>query len=176
VVFREFFLENRPAISSGIHGRYQRTNIIKERKSKEMSIEHSLKVVDAAIEEFNERDWDRFGELHAQDVVLTAPSLPEPAHGRPAVREWAKTLATAFPDLHWEPIRSFGQDNEVAVEIIATGTHKGPLMGPSGEIPATNKPVRMSIGAVFTVKGDEAAEVHIYNDMLGLLIQLGLAP
>lgn len=141
-----------------------------------MSIEHSLQVVDAAIEEFNERDWDRFGELHAEAVVLTAPSLAEPAHGRPAVKQWAKTLATAFPDLHWEPVRSFGQDNEVFVEMIATGTHQGPLMGPGGEIPATNKSVRMSIGGAFTVEGDEVAKVQIYNDLLGLLIQLGVVP
>lgn len=141
-----------------------------------MSLEHSLKVVDAAIEEFNERDWERFGELHSEAVVLTAPSLAEPAHGRPAVKQWAKTLATAFPDLHWEPVRSFGQDNEVFVEMIATGTHQGPLLGPGGEIPATNKPVRMAIGGAFTVEGDEVANVQVYNDLLGLLMQLGLAP
>ena len=140
------------------------------------SIEHSLKVVDAAIDEFNERDWKRFGELHAETVVLTAPSLAEPAHGRPAVKEWAQTLATAFPDLHWEPVRSFGQDKEVFVEMIATGTHQGPLIGPEGEIPATNKSVRMPIGGAFTVEGDEVSNVQIYNDLLGMLIQLGLAP
>lgn len=141
-----------------------------------MNIEHSLKVVDAAIAEFNERDWVRFGEVHAENVVLTAPSLPTPAVGREAVKTWAQGLATAFPDLVWKPISTIAQDNRVGVEIIATGTHSGPLQAPNGQtIPATNKPIEMAIGAMFTVEGDEASEVHLYNDLLGMLVQLGIA-
>lgn len=138
-----------------------------------MNVEHSLKVVEAAVTEFNERDWERFGEVHAEEVVLTAPSLAEPAKGRLAVKEWARGLATAFPDLTWNPIRSFGQDDQVFAEIIASGTHTGPLKTADGQtIPATNKSVRMPIGGFFKVEGDTVSEVHLYNDLLGLLKQL----
>ena len=140
-----------------------------------MNIEHSLKVVDAAIAEFNERDWIRFGEVHAENVILTAPSLPNPAVGREAVKTWAQGLATAFPDLVWKPISTIAQDNHVSVEIIATGTHDGPLQAPNGQtVPATHKPIEMEIGAIFTVEGDEASEVHLYNDLFSLLVQLGV--
>ena len=138
-----------------------------------MNLEHSLKVVEAAVAEFNERDWERFGEVHAEEVILTAPSLAEPAKGRRAVEDWARGLATAFPDLIWEPIHSFGQDDQVGAEIIARGTHTGPLNTADGKtIPATNKPVQMSIGGFFKVEGDTVSEVHLYNDLLSLLKQL----
>ena len=138
-----------------------------------MNSEHSLKVVDAAIAEFNERDWERFGEVHAENVILTAPSLPAPAKGREAVKTWARGLATAFPDLVWKPVSTIAQDNRVGVEIVATGTHDGPLQAPNGQtIPATHKPIEMAIGAMFTVEGNEASEVHLYNDLLSLLVQL----
>lgn len=141
-----------------------------------MNETHSLKVTDAAIEEFNERDWENFGALHAENVILTAPTLPIPAEGREAVKAWAQGLATAFSDLQWEVTRSFAQDNQVCVEITARGTHNGPLQSPTGKVvPPTNKSVEMHIGGVFTIQDDMVSEVHLYNDLMSLLAQLGLA-
>src|SRR5471030_2895636 len=48
--------------------------------------------------------------------------------------------ATAFPDMHRELLEFFVKDDEnvVIVELMLQGTHKGPLVLPAGEIPASN--------------------------------------
>jgi ketosteroid isomerase-like protein len=74
-------------------------------------------------------------------------------------------------------LRAFGQANWVCIEGNFTGTHTGPLEGSGAEIqPATNKAVRVPICFVAHVENGKLAEVHEYNDQLGFLAQLGLAP
>ncbi len=93
------------------------------------------------------------------------------------MREYLQGFGNAFPDLHIEKERAFGQGDWVSVELTITGTHKGPLPGPGGEtIPATNKPVRFRNSIITKYEGGKIAEEHRYFDQLGLMAQLGLAP
>ncbi len=73
--------------------------------------------------------------------------------------------------------QAFGQGDWVFVEFTMTGTHKAPLKGPGGQtFPATNKPVRMNVGGAIKFEGGKITEEHNYFDLLGMMIQLGLAP
>ena len=142
-----------------------------------MSVEENLQVADADFEALNDHDLDRYLGVHAESFVLYAPDSPEPRKGREALREWIQGFVNAFPDLRVERERSFGQGDWVCVEYTVTGTHKGPLPGPGGEmIPATNKAVRLPGSVVFKVEGGKITEAHEYYDILGMMAQLGLAP
>ncbi len=132
-------------------------------------------MIDHALEAFNAQDWDRFLRLHAESVIDWEPSLPEPLKGREAIRQFLQGFVTAFPDLHARKERSFGQDDWVCAEFTITGTHKGPMPGPGGQmIPATDKPVRIQEAIVFKLEGGEITEVHEYYDLYGMMVQLGL--
>ena len=79
-----------------------------------------------------------FVVLHIASFVFLTGSAT-----RVSIRQM-RAESTAFPDLHIETVRSFGQGDWVCVEWVVTGTHTGPLMGPGGEtIPATNKTARV---------------------------------
>ena len=140
-----------------------------------MSVEENLRVIDSANDAVNARDWDRLLRLTAESVIDYDPATPEPRKGRAALRQSFQDLITAFPDLHGRKERSFGQGDWVSLELTVTGTHKGPLPGPGGQmIPATNKPFRTKQAIVFKLEGGEITEVYEYYDLLGMMAQLGL--
>jgi steroid delta-isomerase-like uncharacterized protein len=142
-----------------------------------MSVEENLRKIESAVDALNAHDWDRFVELHAESVVLAGPDIPEPLKGRDALRERFRGLANAFPDIQVEKERAFGQGDWAVLEVTVTGTHKGPLPGPGGEmVPATNRPVRFKNCVVFNFEGGELTEAREYWDQLGMMAQLGLAP
>jgi len=93
----------------------------------EMTVEQNLRMVDAAFEAINERNWDHLWGLHVDNIVMSSPDLPEPVKGREAVQERLQAWGEALPDLSWTRVRGFGQGDWVCVELLITGTHKGPL-------------------------------------------------
>jgi hypothetical protein len=56
-----------------------------------------------------------------------------------------------------------------------TGTQKGPLNGPGGHIPATNRKVSMNAAIVGRIDAHgRIVEEHRYYDLAGVMSQLGL--
>ncbi len=142
-----------------------------------MSVEDNIQVLREIEKAVSARDWERFDELHSESVVEYSPQKPEGSKGIAAHRESIENLFTACPDMRAEMTHAFGQGDWVFAEITMTGTHTGPFKGPGGQtIPATNKPIRMDMGGAVKVEGGKITEEHNYFDLLGLLMQLGLAP
>ena len=142
-----------------------------------MSVHDNLRVVDAAFEAINARDWDWMAQLYADSVIEYRPGLPEPSEGSDVALQNLKDFTTAFPDVHVEKVRAFGQGDWVCREGVLTGTHKGPLTGADGKtIPVTNKPIRLQRCNLFRVEDGKITERHLYFDQLGFMTQLGLAP
>jgi hypothetical protein len=77
---------------------------------------------------FNERRIPDAGLLFAPDAVLEMPPFVQRAHGYAAYAHFAETWLRAFPDAVFTMER-MEQHNETMceVDIIATGTHSGPL-------------------------------------------------
>ncbi len=142
-----------------------------------MSLEESLHAVKKADEAMNARRWEDFLRIFDDDAELHAPGMPEPIKGKDAIREFYEGFTNAFPDLHVKQDRSFGQGEWVCAEYTVTGTHKGPLPGPKGQlIPPTQKPMRVANSTVYKVKDGKVKEVHEYYDLFGFMAQLGLIP
>ncbi|HYY47432.1 MAG TPA: ester cyclase [Thermoplasmata archaeon] len=151
-----------------------------------MTVEQNLRMVDAAHEAINDQDWDHLYGLHMDNVVMSVPDFPDPMKGRDAVQARLQAWAEALPDLTLTRLRGFGQGDWVCMELLISGTHKGPLRHGLDEgilekqddalVPATGRRIEIRACAVYKVEGAEISESHIYYDQLNLMKQLGLVP
>jgi len=140
--------------------------------------ENLRRMVEDVVDAFNAHDLDRVADWYADDAVHHQPNRPDPLRGRDEIREDYRTSTwIPFPDFHFELERAFGEGEWVCVQGTLTGTHKGPIGEPDGEtIPPTGKSISVPLCLVVRVENGKAAEVYEYNDQLGFLSQLGLAP
>jgi ketosteroid isomerase-like protein len=123
---------------------------------------------------FNTHDIDGFKEVLADTVVFEAPGVR--GEGKAACAEFFGSWFVAFPDAHVE-VHSVHIFDDVAVEEgTFTGTHKGVLRGPMGDIPRTGRPVRLGYIQVLRFRDGRHTSFHLMFDRLLMLEQLGLVP
>ena len=139
-----------------------------------MSVRDNLRLVDCMIASYNARDWSKLAETYAESALFYEPGV-KPYRGRDAIRRSYQDLHAVFPDERIKKVRSFGQGDWICIEMVASGTHKGPLMTPEGKtIPPTNKSYQVEIAATIRIENGKIAEYHEYFDKLEMLTQLGL--
>jgi predicted ester cyclase len=138
-----------------------------------MTVKENLQLIDAFVDSYNTRDWSRFAELHAESALMNEPGL-KPYRGRDAILKSYQGMLSVFPDTQMKKVHVFGQGHMICFEMLASATHKGPLLAPDGKtIPATGKRVEVSIMAVAKIRDGKIIEFHESYDRLGLLAQLG---
>lgn len=131
------------------------------------SIQETMK---KAMEAITRHDADAFTALYASDAIAYDPQYPKPLNGREAIRKDIEDFFTAFPDVKVEVISIISTGDLVASEVLMRGTHKGPLKGPTGTVPATNKPMEMHIGRFIRVSEQGLImECNRYYDLAGLM-------
>jgi steroid delta-isomerase-like uncharacterized protein len=131
--------------------------------------------VEAAERALAARDWEAYGRIFAEDLLMVTPSLPGVTRGRQARVQVVQGIMSPFPDGVVEVQRSFGQDDWACLEVLFTGTHTEPMPGPSGtEIPATHRAVKLPYCMVMKFKEGLVGELYEYYDQLDLMTQLGL--
>ncbi len=144
-----------------------------------MSVQETTRLDDAAIAAWNAHDPDKFVSYVADDFTIYDVASPQPQRGKEAARQFFQGWLTAFPDLTIRLKDRIACEDQVADELEFSGTHKGPIQGPSGAptIPATGKRVTNAKGAYFArVRNGKVTELHTYPDNVGLMTQLGLMP
>ncbi len=134
-------------------------------------------VVKKLADAFNKHDVNAMIACYASDVVAHDPFYPQPLKGKEALKKDAEDFLKAFPDIRFTMSNLMGKGDTAAVEVVVTGTHKGPLVGPQGTIPATNKRITIR-GAMFCRTNAQGlvAEETRYFDAAGMMAQLGLKP
>lgn len=80
----------------------------------------------------------------------------------------------AFPDVKVEIRTLLEQGDQVVVEGVARGTHRGALQTPQGEIPPTGKRMELSFLEIYEMQNGEIQSGRMYFDALGFFRQLGL--
>lgn len=140
-----------------------------------VSSESNMKVAQDIMRAINEKDMGAFKRLHADGVTAWNPFNPEPSKGLEAHTKEMEGLWRAFPDLKVEATRIFGEGDWLCAEYAFTGTHKGPLTGPTGEIPATGKSLRMEVLGVMKVVNGKITEEKDFFDTATMAKQLGLS-
>jgi predicted ester cyclase len=94
--------------------------------------------------------------------------------GREAVMNYFIASRRAFPDQANEPILLRAMDDAVLAEFWLTGTHKGPIQTPQGELAPTDKKIRVRMAAVFEFAPGGTGIVceRVYFDSASILRQL----
>ena len=132
-------------------------------------------IVDRHYAEINGADFSDAAEIFRPDVVTVVPGA-EPMRGLEPFVAYGRTFLTAFPDGRIHRDRHIEAGDRIVVEGRFTGTNTGPLQTPSGELPATGRPLELPFADSFRIVDGKIAEHRIYYDTAGMLAQLGLLP
>jgi len=125
---------------------------------------------------FNNKSWDEFTKCYGKDSVSTAPGLPPAKGAAEIVEKHAKPLAGAMPDVNGEWQLTLASGNKVFAVALLRGTHTGPLPGPGGTIPATNKKFgQLVVHGVESGPKALAQKEWFIQDTGTFLAQLGLS-
>jgi steroid delta-isomerase-like uncharacterized protein len=127
---------------------------------------------------FNKGMWDDFSGCYAPEATSSwiETGMPELA-GVVAIAGNAKAFREAFPDMKGTLVLTLVSGKKLVSVAHLTGTHKGVLKGPGGDVPATSK----QVGYLVThgIEVDDAGKVAkewFLQDMGGMMAQLGLSP
>ncbi len=128
-------------------------------------------IVRSFIDAWNNRDFDRFTELMAENALLrigggTVPC--DPAGTRAIADEWT----TAFPDWHFDLVALIAEDDKVVAHMPYSGTFRQPILGVS----PTGRSCSVDEVVIFRIADGKIAEAWEVYDEAGMWRQLGVAP
>jgi tellurite resistance protein TerC len=132
-------------------------------------------VAAAAVEAFNAHDETWIRSIYADDVVFEAPGDVR-LEGRDAAVRYVTAWLRAFPDAEIRVDVEVADGDWVAQRFMFEGTHEDTLVGPAGEIPATNRRLAVRGFELLRVRNGEIVEDYLSFDQAEVLTQLGLIP
>ena len=92
---------------------------------------------------WNAKNPSLIEELYSDDCIIHTPDGE--MHGVEGSKHLYRTYTSAFPDMHFEIQEIVAENDTAAVQLVATGTHKGPL----GKIPASGNFVKVANNCFF---------------------------
>lgn len=119
------------------------------------------------------KDVAGFEALFTEDGYFYDVSAGKRYYGKD-IGDTIGVYATAFPDMHRELYDVYVAGDVVTVELSLNGTHDGPLVLPSGTIPATGREMQTPCCEVFHLKSGKVKSFHCYSAGTILLSQLGV--
>lgn len=138
-----------------------------------MADNEAISLAREGVEAFSNSDWPRYKAPLAPDAVYeelaTGMRIQGPEQIVQAIQGWKQ----AFPDAKGTITKAFASGNTVCLEVTWEGTHTGPMEGPGGTIPASNKRTKTSAVQVVTVEGGKVKLTRHYFDLMGILQQIG---
>ncbi len=131
---------------------------------------------DALVRRFyaavNAHDVTAFDQLLAPDIVDHNPSTADQPPGREGVKAAITQLLAGFPDFTVTNEDVIASADPVVVRSTARGTRTGTFVG----IPPTGTPVAFAAIDIWRVENGQLVEVWHVEELLSLLIQLGVVP
>jgi steroid delta-isomerase-like uncharacterized protein len=132
-------------------------------------------VIHAQLEAFNRHDPAAFAACYAEKAVIADPQFAEPLSGVAAITKDIGAWFGAFPDIEAQVTFTVVDGVGYAAEWSMSGTHKGALVIPDGHVPATGKPLRLTVATVGSLDTDgRIVGERRYYDLAGVMSQLGL--
>jgi len=121
-------------------------------------------------EVINRGQFDLVDELWSEDLAWHGGSLGE-IHGLASYKAFLRAAAEgAFSGMRLTVHDIVAADGKVAVRFTNSGTHTGTFMG----APATGKRAEWLGVAVYTVVAGKITEAWFGEDVLGMMLQLGV--
>lgn len=119
-------------------------------------------------------DVSALASLCSPDCVLNDIGIT--LRGPEQVGQYMQAFFTAFPDMSVEVRRLIVDGPAVAAEVRFKGTQTGPLVMPTGEVPASGKTMDMEAADFISVEDGHITTWRVYLDTLQFMTQLGLMP
>jgi len=137
-----------------------------------------IDLINKHLADFNAASWNEWKATLSPDVTYEEMATRVKVKGSD---EWVKISQRwkkAFPDLTGKLLGAMesADGSEMAAEVEWAGTHTGPLDGPMGTIPPTNKRGTVKATMLFKVRNNKIVEAKHFFDLLTILSQLGVAP
>ncbi|QBD75365.1 ester cyclase [Ktedonosporobacter rubrisoli] len=110
-------------------------------------------------------------EIIAEKIVFQG-SLGVTTSGREGLKQYMRTVQTAFPDWYNKIEELIMEDDKLCALMTYTGTHKGPLFG----LEPTGKQIKYAGTAFFRIEKQQIVYGWVLGDRLNLWQQLGAIP
>jgi steroid delta-isomerase-like uncharacterized protein len=126
-------------------------------------------LIQAFVETWNNRDFDRFDSLMAPGAVLhvAGGDVPcDPAGTRAIAEEWT----TAFPDWRFSLLGLVAEGDRVAAHMPYSGTQEGTIVG----VEPTGRSCTVDEMVIFRIADGRIAEAWEVFDEAGMWRQLGV--
>jgi steroid delta-isomerase-like uncharacterized protein len=124
------------------------------------------------IDAWNSREDEIILAFYSPDYVVEDITAGRIREGWEGLRQWTKSVFTAFPNLKYTLIDSVETADKLVLHWLAKGNHQGPLM----RIPATGKNVYIHGMSILHLEGGKIKSGQVMWDMSGVLRQIGLLP
>jgi predicted ester cyclase len=118
---------------------------------------------------------DAADEIMAVSCISHGPGTP-PVVGTDPIKQQAKLLRGALPDLLVELEDQLAEGHRVASRWNGSGTHTGPLRTPAGSVPPTGRPIAFTEIRIDRFEQGRIVESRFLPDRLTLWQRLGLIP
>jgi predicted ester cyclase len=141
-----------------------------------MSIATNKALVERDVEAWNTADLAWFRDAHAASYTGHAPPMPAGLNGIEGFLAWFDYVHTGFPDMHVTMEEMVAEEDRVFVRYSFTGTQTGPLVGPTGTIPPTGKPLTYTGALLYHIVDGKIVSSHFIYDRLDVIQQLGALP
>jgi steroid delta-isomerase-like uncharacterized protein len=129
------------------------------------------------LEAWNAHDVEAILELVHPDIVWTDPTVPEPVHGKEAMRKELRNNFTAFPDFHVASDEFQLYVDTPSQTAASTWTFTGTMTGPLDiGVPATGRAVRMRGADQVRYRDGLISEYTQFYDSYDLMEQMGMVP
>jgi steroid delta-isomerase-like uncharacterized protein len=127
------------------------------------------------VDAFNRHDGAAFAAFYAPDAVVVDPQHSDPLTGTKAITADVDAWFGAFPDIEARIEREVVSGSDYAIAFSMRGTHKGSLLMPGGNVPATDKPIQIAVATIGRMNPNgRIVEERRYYDLAGVMTQLGL--
>ncbi len=123
---------------------------------------------------FSNNEFDKCLEMVAENAEITSMAAQMTFRGRSEFANFMMGFKQAFPDVTITHKNMVTNGNKVAVEFTATGTHTGPLQGPTGVIPPTGKKVTINASEFIEWQDGRFTKLVNYQDSASLMRQIGV--
>jgi len=135
------------------------------------ALEANKAVVRRLVEEvWTGGDMDLLPELVAEDAIDHI--APPEAQGLDGARRHIETLRAGFSDMRLDLIEVVAEGDLVVCELLWSGYHDGDVFG----LPPTYKWAHCRQSCTYRIADGKIAELWQTIDMLGMLIEMGIAP
>ena len=135
------------------------------------------KVLERAIQCWNDNDREAWADLYTGDVVYEGPGGSRVTGLADLKEKYYDALLTAAPDRSSRDVILIAEGDTVVEQARYTGTHTGTWRNPNGaEVPATGKSLDFPFVGVFRVENGKISAIRIYFDQIEVFTQLGLMP